>query len=225
MTMTVISNFIWFESREKYCNNLVRTVFIHSRKVLLIWFSVLLWALHVVLPVCSEGLYFEICVFSTQWNRCMNCLCLSGQWMIYLPPTCLNYDNLSIKVKIMAADTWHFSFHSLPCWDTSLYLITVFHGNLENVCVCLISLYSSFFIQTALLKEQFDQGQNPYELGQASCEFYYRSLFNAVVLKMIHEEEAKSAIKYSFVSLSDTRVTQMFAFTIFMQCVLWNPDL
>lgn len=100
------------------------------------------YTLVTVLPVCSGGLYAEIWVFLTQWNRSMNGLCLSGQWMIYLPPTCLNYDNLSIKVKIMAADTWHFSFHSLPCWDTSLYLITVFHGNLEmwaSVCVCVFN--------------------------------------------------------------------------------------
>lgn len=157
------------------------------------------YTLVTVLPVCSEGLYSEIWVFLTQWNRSMNALWLSGQWMIYLPPTCLNYDNLSIKVKIMAADTWHFSFHSLPCWDTSLYLITVFHGNLEmwaSVCVfaCLISLCCSmvchiaFFIQTSLLKPQFDQGLKPSALGEALCEFYYSSLFNPVILK--HEEEA-----------------------------------
>lgn len=65
--------------------------------------------------------------------------------MIYLPHKCLNYDNLSIKVRIMAADTWHFSFHSLPCWGTSSYLMTVIHGNLEMFFNCTVPLHSMPF--------------------------------------------------------------------------------
>lgn len=72
-------------------------------------------------------------------------LCLSGLWMIYLPPKCLNYDNLSIKVRIMAADTWHFSFHSLPCRGTSSYLIRFVHGNLEMLFNCTVLLHSMPF--------------------------------------------------------------------------------
>lgn len=66
----------------------------------------------------------------------------------------------------------------------------------ERLCVfaCLIFLCCSmvchiaFFIQTSLLKPQFDQGLKPSALGEALCEFYYSSLFNPVILK--HEEEA-----------------------------------
>lgn len=52
-----------------------------------------------------------------------------------------------MKVRIMAADTWHFSFYSLPRRGTSSYFITVVHWDLE-MCVFLQSFYLTVLLNS-----------------------------------------------------------------------------
>lgn len=108
--------------------------------------------------------------------------------MIYLPPKCLNYDNLSIKVRIMAADTWHFSFHSLPCWGTTSYLITAVHGNLEMFFNCAVyerGKMACYVIANVLFEVPVWLGLGPWTqirpMGESLSVFYYSWLFEGLL--------------------------------------------
>lgn len=104
--------------------------------------------------------------------------------MIYLPPKCLNSDNLSIKVRIMAADTWHFSFLSLPRWGTSSNLITAVHGNLEMFFLIVLYYTASHFasfIQTSSLNPSFGEDIGPPPPpDQTLSVFYYIRLLKGL---------------------------------------------
>lgn len=76
------------------------------------------------------------------WNVSGFCLSRLFQGFTCLTK-CPNCDNLSIKVRIMAADTWHVWFNSPLCWGTSSYSLTV-RGTLKCVLIvprCCLSVF------------------------------------------------------------------------------------